>query len=123
MQSSNITSNPSETPKRGRTSERKPSFRSDRKPSMIKRMSDNIDPPSRASTFGSEDNDINSRKSTASSVRSWSPTAAQAKATKSKTKKPKVQSQTFSDVGRHSNQWLFNDMSITDAVKTLFGKK
>ncbi|KAI5362290.1 hypothetical protein Slin15195_G059410 [Septoria linicola] len=82
-----------------------------------------MNPPSRASTFGSDDFDTQSRVSTASSRHTESATGSQAKKKSHKPKKHRAQSQTFSDVGRHSNQWLFNDMSLTDAVKTLFNKK
>lgn len=30
---------------------------------------------------------------------------------------------TFMQCGRHSNQWLFNDMSLVDMAKSVFGKK
>jgi hypothetical protein len=30
---------------------------------------------------------------------------------------------TFMQCGRHSNQWLFNDMSLMDMAKSVFGKK
>ncbi|EME45801.1 hypothetical protein DOTSEDRAFT_71477 [Dothistroma septosporum NZE10] len=36
--------------------------------------------------------------------------------------KQRAQSTPFSDCGRHSNQWLFNNVSLTDCVKTLFEK-
>jgi hypothetical protein len=30
---------------------------------------------------------------------------------------------TFMQCGRHSNQWLFNDMSFKDMAKSVFGRK
>jgi hypothetical protein len=30
---------------------------------------------------------------------------------------------TFMQCGRHSNQWLFNDMSLMDMAKSVFGRK
>ncbi|PPJ50248.1 hypothetical protein CBER1_04875 [Cercospora berteroae] len=81
--------------------------------------------PNRADTFGSDTTAFST-----SSKFTWNSTTSsqtQSNANKKnktyKPKKPKAQTVQFSDVGRHSNQWLFNDMSISDAVKTLFGKK
>ncbi|GIZ44923.1 hypothetical protein CKM354_000810700 [Cercospora kikuchii] len=80
--------------------------------------------PNRADTFGSD----TTAASTSSKLTWKSTTSSQTQSNKNKNKtykpkKPKAQTVQFSDVGRHSNQWLFNDMSISDAVKTLFGKK
>jgi hypothetical protein len=57
--------------------------------------------------------------SSASSTRSWSSPASQS-TRKAKKPKARTQSQTFSDCGRHSNKWLFNDVSITSKVKKIF---
>ncbi|CAK1365042.1 uncharacterized protein RHO25_009904 [Cercospora beticola] len=77
--------------------------------------------PNRADTFGSD-----TTAASSSSKLTWKSTTSSQTTNKNrayKPKKPKAQTVQFSDVGRHSNQWLFNDMSISDAVKTLFGKK
>ena len=97
------------------------------KHSFTEKIKENIEkmhPPSRTSTMSSNDIEMKSVRSSSSSVRSWSPPRSQTTQAASKPKpkpkpKPRAQSGTFSDVGRHSNQWLFNNMSITDAVKTL----
>ncbi|KAF2214030.1 hypothetical protein CERZMDRAFT_96057 [Cercospora zeae-maydis SCOH1-5] len=75
--------------------------------------------PTRADTFGSE----NSASSTSSKLTWRSTFSPTNKNHACKTKKLKAQTVQFSDVGRHSNQWLFNNMSISDAVKAVFGKK
>jgi len=55
-----------------------------------------------------------------SSVRSVSP--ARKSKSDNKQEKQRPQRQTFTECGRHSNQWLFNNVSISQAVKTLFEK-
>ncbi|KXT15374.1 hypothetical protein AC579_2205 [Pseudocercospora musae] len=88
----------------------------------IKNNLEKMHPSSRSSTSSSNEIEMKSIRSSSSSTRSCSPPRSRTapKASKPKSKpKPKAQSGTFSDVGRHSNQWLFNNLSITDAVKTL----
>lgn len=84
---------------------------------------------SRSSTSSSSESfEMKNMRYSAESVRSRSPPRSSPKpsssSTSSKTAKPKAraQSTTFSDCGRHSNQWLFGNVSITDSVKSLFEK-
>lgn len=76
---------------------------------------------SRASTLKSQEFEMDDVSSTTSSVKSWTPPKRMTSDAQPKIKR-RTQSHTFSDCGRHSNRWLFNDMSITDAVKTIFEK-
>lgn len=93
-----------------------------KKHSLADKIKDEMNPPSRSNTSSSGESEVKSVRSSSSSVRSQSP-PRKTTSTKNKTNpKPRAQSHTFSDVGRHSNQWLFNNMSITSAVKTLFEK-
>ncbi|KAM3416320.1 hypothetical protein BST61_g7925 [Cercospora zeina] len=98
------------------TSEALPVF--SEKPSTASSMQS----PKRAETFNSEKSALST-----SSKLTWKSTSSQTNKHQAykpkKPKKPKYQTVQFSDVGRHSNQWLFNDMSFSDAVKTILGRK
>lgn len=60
--------------------------------------------------------------SPAQSVRSVSPTPRNEGFIKRRGSDNKGQG-TFMQCGRHSNQWLFNDISIKETAKSLFGRK
>lgn len=103
------------------------SFPHDDKHSFAEMAREKIQSLSRSSTLNSEDAQMkDARPSTSSSRSSASPKSQPSRKSttppKTKPTKPRASSGTFSDCGRHSNQWLFNNVSITDAVKTIFEK-
>lgn len=73
----------------------------------------------RSNTESSQAWDTKSFMSSTSSLESWTPPAPRT-THKPEKRKVRTQSQTFSDCGRHSNQWLFNNRSITNTIKKIF---
>ncbi|CZT24018.1 uncharacterized protein RCC_09735 [Ramularia collo-cygni] len=66
------------------------------------------------------DSSTQSEAKTLSSVRSLS--WGRRSTSDRKPEQSRPQRQTFTDCGRHSNRWLFNNVSISQAIKTLFEK-
>ncbi|KAF2171843.1 hypothetical protein M409DRAFT_50473 [Zasmidium cellare ATCC 36951] len=97
----------------------------EKKSSISVKVQEKMHSLSRSSTSSSSESfEMKNMRTSAESVRSRSPPRSSPKpsssSTSSKTSKPKAraQSTTFSDCGRHSNQWLFGNVSITDSVKS-----
>lgn len=83
------------------------------------KMSDKNFSIKRSGTDSSMESETKTMRSS-SSARSLSPTRKST--SESKPEKQRPQRQTFTECGRHSNKWLFNNVSISQAVKTLFEK-
>lgn len=78
---------------------------------------------SRSSTSSSSGSfDMKNVRASVDSIRS-APKPASTSSPKASKPKPRPQSTTFSDCGRHSNKWLFNDFSVSDSVRGLFSER